>query len=135
MRGRAFLYGTDRQGARQIRVLSEVELQGVVDPEEIIARIMREGFRLFLDEHREISVLSAWRLDYLRGVVPVELEDICTHGTESVGIKKLIWSIHENFGADTFVVKYKAPYFSGAMVFSTSEALDLEIIRGDFIPA
>ena len=90
---------------------------------------MRDGFPFSLEEYKEIDVLSAWRLDYLRGVVPVELGDVCPDGTEDVPVKRLIGSVHDNYGADTLMLDFKTPHFAGAMVFSTSEALDLEIIH------
>lgn len=122
-------------GEREIRVLAKVDLQGLSDPEETVGRVMRNGFPFSLAEYEEINVLSAWRLDYLRGVVPVELGDICPEGTEKVPIKRLIGSVHDNYGADTLILDFNTPHFSGAMVFSTSEALDLEIVHFRSAPA
>ncbi|MFX0116909.1 MAG: hypothetical protein ACFFB3_20340 [Candidatus Hodarchaeota archaeon] len=116
-------------GERQIRVLASVDLRGIENPEETINRVMRDGFPFSFVEHKEITILSAWRLDYLRGVVPVELGDICPENTKNVSIKRLIGSIHDNYGADTLMLDFKTSHFGGAMVFSTSEALDLEIIH------
>ncbi|MFQ5980698.1 MAG: hypothetical protein ACE5OZ_21380 [Candidatus Heimdallarchaeota archaeon] len=122
-------------GEREIRILANVDLHDLSDPEETVGRVMRNGFPFSFAEYEEINVLSAWRLDYLRGVVPVELGDICPEGTENVPIKKLIGSVHDNYGADTLMLDFNTPHFSGAMVFSTSEALDLEIVHFRNTPA
>ncbi|MFX0116960.1 MAG: hypothetical protein ACFFB3_20600, partial [Candidatus Hodarchaeota archaeon] len=104
------------RGEREIRVLAKLDLRGIDDPEETVGRVMRDGFPFSLDEYKEIDVLSAWRLDYLRGVVPVELGDICPESTKDVPVKRLIGSVHDNYGADTLMLDFKTPHFAGAMV-------------------
>ncbi|MHA2270859.1 MAG: hypothetical protein ACXACI_03285 [Candidatus Hodarchaeales archaeon] len=122
-------------GERQIQVMANVDLRGMDDPEKTVGRVMRDGFPFSFAENKEITVLSAWRLDYLRGVIPIELGDICPETTENIPITRLICSVHDNYGADTLMLDFKTPHFTGSMVFSTSEALDLEIIHLKSNPA